>query len=304
MIRAARLRLVLPIVAVTAVLLVCAVCQAGSTITVPLGIYCVGPDQLSAIGNTRFNLVVNPFWAQGTESSLRYLESCRKHGKMGTPGFDTEKIKSRDAIYLREYVRRIKDHSALFAYYLSDEPSMVGVTPEAATFAYQTIKGIDATRPVLVSHFRDARAYKPAYDVLCFDQYPIGTMPIARYRQLCRDVVGEVQPKPVWAMIQAFGAGKDWKKPTPEEQRCMTYLTIANGAQDILFYMYGRRGDSCYMGDHPEQWEFTRRLASEVDGFAAVLLAKTSSVRVVVETRHVDALLKERGDRLYLIAVN
>jgi hypothetical protein len=283
------------------------VCPANSAIcasTFPLGIYCVGLESFSEIRDAKFNVVLNPFWAQGKESSLRYLETCQRYGKKGTPGFDTQKIRGGDVRYLRDYVQALKGHPALYAYYLSDEPSTVGVTPDAATFAYQAIKSVDASRPVLVSHFRDAKAYLGAYDVLCYDQYPIGGMTIARYRQIFRDVVSQVNPKPVWTVVQAFGAGKEWKRPTPQEERCMTYLTVANGAQGILFYMYGRPGDSYYIRENPDHWDCTRRLAAELDQLSAMLLAKASTLRAAAENKYIDVLLKEVEGRLYMIAVN
>lgn len=272
--------------------------------SLPLGIYCVSLEQFKEIGQTKFNIILNPFWAQGKESTAPYLERCQRYGKKGTPGFDQDRIKKRDSTYISEFVASMQKHPGLLAYYLSDEPSDVGISPGAAEFAYRVIKSMDESRPILLSHFRDGKAYANAYDIFLYDQYPIGNMPLARYRNLFREIVEEVSPKPVWAVIQLFGTGQQWMQPSQKELRCMTYLALINGAQGAMFYMYGRPGDSYYIRHYPEHWSYTKALAAELDGLSPVLLAKTSTREVFVEGNCVDALLKEHQGKLYLLTVN
>jgi len=272
--------------------------------SLPLGIYCVSLEQFKEIGQTKFNIILNPFWAQGRDSTPPYLEQCHRYGKKGTPGFDQERIKRGDSTYISEYVASMQKHPGLLAYYLSDEPSDAGVSPDAAEFAYRVIKNLDERRPILLSHFRDGKAYANAYDIFLYDQYPMGNMPLARYRDLFREIVEEISPKPVWAVIQIFGAGQRWKQPTQEELRCMTYLALIHGAQGVAFYMYGRPGDSYYVREHPEHWSSVKALAAELDGLSPVLLTKTSTRNVSVGHNCVDILLKEHHGNLYLLAVN
>ncbi len=272
--------------------------------SLPLGIYCVSLEQFKEIGQTKFNVILNPFWAQGKDSTPPYLEQCHRYGKKGTPGFDQERIKKGDSTYISDYVASMQKHPGLLAYYLSDEPSDAGVSPDAAEFAYRVIKNLDEGRPILLSHFRDGKAYANAYDIFLYDQYPMGNMPLARYRNLFREIVKEVTPKPVWAVIQVFGAGQQWKQPTQEELRCMTYLALIHGAQGLAFYMYGRPGDSYYIREHPEHWRAVKALAAELDGLSPVLLAKTSTQNVSAGHSCVDILLKEHRGHLYLLAVN
>ena len=50
---------------------------------------------------------------------------------------------------IRAVVSRWKDHPALFAWYLADEPQGCGDTPEVLETTYDAIKEIDALRPML-----------------------------------------------------------------------------------------------------------------------------------------------------------
>ena len=84
------------------------------------------------------------------------------------------------------------------------------------------------------------------------------------------------QPKPVWGVIQAFGHADpkhDWVLPTPEEIRCMAYVAVVEGAQGLLFYSHGRKGDPFYIRDHAEHWAFVQRLGAELQTLSPVLLS-------------------------------
>ena len=153
-----------------------------------------------------------------------------------------------------------------------------------------------------------------AYDIFAYDDYPIGTASIAYWRNLFRGVMRAAQPKPVWAVIQAFGHADpkhDWVLPTPEEIRCMTYISVVAGAQGILFYSHCRKGAPFYICDRTEHWAFVQRLGSELQTLSPVLLSAAVNERVSVENKLIDVTLRKHdlagnpaSRELYLIAAN
>ena len=118
----------------------------------------------------------------------------------------------------------------------------------------------------------------------------------------------------MWAVIQAFGHADpkhDWVLPTPNEIRCMTYTAVIEGAQGILFYSHGRKGDPFYIRDHAEYWAFLQRLGAELQTLSPVLLSPAANDRVSVENKSIDVTLRKRvvagnpsSTELYLIAAN
>ena len=93
---------------------------------------------------------------------------------------------------------------------------------------------------------KPAAAYFQDADIIWTDPYPIPSRPVTMVSRWVSDAVSIAGPsKPVWAVPQAF----DWNvwnkgkidqahRPTPEEERCMTYLALVHGAKGILYWAH------------------------------------------------------------------
>lgn len=43
---------------------------------------------------------------------------------------------------------------------------------------------------------------------------------------------------PHWAVLQAFYRGEDWREPSADELRSMTYVALAYGCKGLFFFIY------------------------------------------------------------------
>jgi hypothetical protein len=85
---------------------------------------------------------------------------------------------------LQREVSLVKDHPAVFSYYIADEPDGdAQVAPAKMMAVYRLIKGIDPTRPVSMVFTNTAAGangrywaanYSGCYDIAMVDPYPIG----------------------------------------------------------------------------------------------------------------------------------
>ena len=91
----------------------------------------------------------------------------------------------------------------------------------------------------------------------------------------------------------------------------MTYIAVIEGAEGILFYSHGRKGDPFYIRDHDEHWAFVQRLGRELQTLSPVLLTPAAKEQVSVANKSINVTLRKRAvagppssTELYVIAAN
>lgn len=148
---------------------------------------------------------------------------------------------SRDEDAIRQYTAEFKDHPALFAWMIIDEPSGNGVPVEEVAAAYEIVRAIDPVHPVyMVEGSRDEYAsYGRAPDIFTVDVYPLPSRPIASVGDGVREAI-EAAPggRPVWSILQTFAyPNTAWSYlPTITEVRNMAYQSVLAGAGGIGYY--------------------------------------------------------------------
>ncbi|MGC8864063.1 MAG: hypothetical protein ACP5R5_15000, partial [Armatimonadota bacterium] len=239
---------------------------------------------------------------------------------------------------LRSEVNAIKDHPALLAWYISDEPELRKIPPERLARAYRIIKGLDPVHPVAMCIALVSRApqYVDAMDVLMVDIYPVPHQPVtavaegvdkalaavtlAPGRESGTDSprTGEGSPvdsatlspagkdaglrKPVWFIPQAFGGGEFWyREPTAREVRVMTYLALIHGATGIQYFI---RRPPTGNPKSPVVWSECRTLAMECSQLAPAILSGNPAPKVVCEPEQIHARAWMDRGMLFVIAVN
>lgn len=206
-------------------------------------------------------------------------------------------------------------HPAVLAWYLVDEPEGIGRAPsEMVEDRYQFVKEIDQDHfcGLVVTTPEAAKDYHFGADIMWIDPYPVPAQPVT-YVSDC--VSGEVKAvekdQPVWCIPQAF----DWSvfntgkvngkhRPTNEEERCMTYLALVNGAKGIIYWAYN--GMYYYITDYPEHWSGMKKIAGELRDLSPVLMTKTVDKKLSVTTRStgIQTMLKKLKGDWYVFAVN
>lgn len=148
-----------------------------------------------------------------------------------------------------EWLEAAKEHPALLAWYLADEPEGHGQTPAEMEEAYHELKARDPHHPIGLCHFlyEAIEQYKDAADFTMSDVYPVTANRDVPLRNVGIHIwrahtVHGGRHWPVWAYIQVFGGpdtdGGKWAQPTPQEVRAMTFMALAQGATGILYFSY------------------------------------------------------------------
>jgi hypothetical protein len=138
-------------------------------------------------------------------------------------------------------------HRAVAGSILTDEPDLHGISPEKIAAEYKAAKK-SGPRPVFLnlSSGFSVEAYVQDCDVLMFDWFPVGWMPLETFYSHLRAARTAAGKKPFCAVIQTFDWSKypelmppgSYRKPTPAEVKAMTVWAAMNGAQGIAYYSF------------------------------------------------------------------
>ncbi|NLO07409.1 MAG: hypothetical protein GX131_16390 [candidate division WS1 bacterium] len=146
-------------------------------------------------------------------------------------------------------VNRYRDHPALLAWYIVDEPRPeLDILRDHWLWGKQIIEALDPQHPVM-SAFNNAKSvamYAPYAAVMQIDWYPIGRgefagdYPAVTNAAMC-EIAWANGAERVWFIPQAYADVRKRRLPTAAELRLMTWQPLACGATGILFYSHQSR---------------------------------------------------------------
>lgn len=230
------------------------------------------------------------------ESGLKLIIELDKEG--GVPGqmirgalpFDPDRLRQ----VFQKALTPVESHPALWRVQLLDEPALDAfsryrkVASELRHFAPGMLPFTCLSGALHGEAFLD----KTGSDVLAFDFYPVGVStpvgssdPMKAFDQACLQAAAAADKHgaPFWAVLQTHAITNIHRFPTPAEIRCMTYLSVANGAKGVFWFLYQTENwdassgsvmsglvDKDFKGD--ERWEEVGRLAKRLKAIAPVLL--------------------------------
>jgi hypothetical protein len=206
------------------------------------------------------------------------------------------------------WVRVARDHPALLAWYLADEPENHGLSPSVERNFYQDLKKRDPNHPIGLCHtsFEALTQYKEACDFTMTDIYPItanrdkNVMGVSIMMDEARRIHGANWPQ--WTCIQAFGGPETdngvWAVPLPHEVRFMVYQALVHRATGILYFAYWPR--------QPRSWQSIATLNAEVQRLVPRLVAPGKEIGARAETAEVQVRtrLLADGNTGLVIAIN
>jgi hypothetical protein len=284
----------------------------------PFGFYCYSPVQPTLAEEEivkGFNLM-SPYQRndpRGANARRRYMDRCAELGmkvhyqviRLATigRGVDSQERDRREQL-LRAEVKAFRDHPALLAWYISDEPDGNNIAPEALERSYRIVRELDPYHPITIVSMRPegAKDYLAATDVVMTDPYPIPHNPPAAVYDAIAPLVSEVGPaKPVWVVPQAFGGNEWWRRePTAREERLMTYLGLIGGATGVQYFIrHGLNG----FPKSTSAWGECGRLALEATELTPALLSREARPAVVSSVDSVHAAAwRDRGSIVVLAA--
>lgn len=203
-------------------------------------------------------------------------------------------------------INAFRDHPALLAWYIADEPTAKTVSPDSLFKIYKMIKEIDPWHPVSVvfmAPFLSSLKYAGDLDIIMADPYPIPENQVTLTgnvaSQLLKEFAGK---KPVWIVPQAFGGGELWKRePTLQEIRSMTYQSIINGARGIQYFV--RQGLNLFPKS-TGTWGECGKMAVEIAELTPWLLSDETTIRVSTGSQNIMVYPAVHNDQLLILAVN
>ncbi|MBN2414912.1 chitobiase/beta-hexosaminidase C-terminal domain-containing protein [bacterium] len=290
---------------------------------VPFGFYTYSPvePELPAEERTSGFTMMSPY--QNIERNTRdqrraYMDRCAELGMKvhynllsvaGGGGIGSARAPGRTEAQKRqlliEEITAFKDHPALLAWYIADEPVGQYVPPERLIDTYRLIKRLDPYHPVSIVFMTPSQAfrYRDAMDIVMADPYPIPHGSVEEAGEAAARLRQAFYPgKPVWIVPQAFGGGEHWiREPTPREIRVMTMLSLIEGATGIQYFIrHGRNG----FPKSTAVWHECGDLALETAWMTPFLVdfSLRPALRTSSETIHAAAW--RRGNRTLVLAAN
>ena len=243
----------------------------------PVGIYGVGStNDFPMVKQAGFNVVMGPL-------DKSYLDAAQAAGLKVLAGPDTCAGVGFDAKAAKRAVKNFDRHPALWAWYLSDEPDLNRIPPEAVVTAQRTVKEAGARKPpaLVIYQGYSALDYANLADITMVDRYPIPWLPLANLGQhveMVRLALGK--EKRLIAVIQAFDwtsdkqslpDEKNLRPPTYQEMHCMTYDALARGANGLFYFAFDA---GWRMREHPDTWNALSNIVQEVNTRLPLFLAQ------------------------------
>ncbi|MBE7062450.1 MAG: hypothetical protein E7390_01490 [Ruminococcaceae bacterium] len=144
-----------------------------------------------------------------------------------------------NAEYSTKVIEATKDHPAVFAYMIMDEPGQNGCKLEDLKNSYKVIRDATDDHPAYMlespGHISAFENDAKCVDVFVTDVYPSGYNPVeTRVTQVIRKAKEAVRyQKPVYCITQVFRRGIN---PTPDNVRHMSYQALEAGCEGIGYY--------------------------------------------------------------------
>jgi hypothetical protein len=254
----------------------------------PIGIWIYGPDDhvLKDVQDKGFNTII------GNGFGAEHFDRIWQHNMMVVP-------------FSNEQTLAAKEHPALLAWYLTDEPEN-REKPEDVAAAYRQLKQQDPNHPIGLCHylFEAFATYKDGCDFSMSDVYPVTAnrdVPLRNVGIHMDQARAVHHPNwPVWTYIQVFGGpdtdGGKWAVPEPEEIRCMTYIALVHRANAMLYFSYWAK--------EPRMWESVGHVVSELRQLTPSLIADGEERPATSSAEQVQIRAKKVSTGWLIMAVN
>ena len=244
----------------------------------PIVTYWAGPASHNELNDITAAQLAAGGWNMGWADTVAQLDIYYRYGirgmfSIGVPDLDDPAVASA----LDEKIAQVRDHPALYAYYLTDEPGAAAFAKlgkvvaylrerDPAHVAYINLYPTYANNEQLGIEGDTVTAYREYLrqfvdivrpDLLSYDHYHFKKNGDGGQYFLNLALMREAALKagvPFVNIIQACAFNPGWRTPTAHELRWLTYTSLAYGAQGISHFVYNCRlcRKSGFFRDCPE----------------------------------------------------
>ena len=213
-----------------------------------------------------------------------------------------------------QFVKALKNHPAVYGWYLYDEPEFTQISPALLKRVYDAIKTEDPNHTVAIAFGRLERVkpYLQALDTLIYFRYPcyydspeFCGFEDGSFKDLAAEAAAFAQRGNFWMALQGYGEDKYGKTqnnrrlPSLEEERYMIYSAVLAPANGLLFWTHYRS---------QQQWidGVLTPLIEELREYLPAITNRNSVVPKAVSDARVKTKLfryPQTGD-LLLVAIN
>ena len=295
----------------------------------PLGLYMgsVSDSDIETISGSPFNCLM-PYASISRETIDKLLERNIRtiySVKDNFPTLNSQTMEEGDA-KTRQTVETLKDCPGIIAWYINDELPASMVSDLASR--RDLMEKLDPGRPtwIVLYQVEEYRDYLSTYDVAGSDPYPIPSKPASLAADWTRKTMDAgFGTRAVWQVPQIFNWASyhtpdeqaEYRAPSYEEARGMSWQCIAEGANGLIYYSFfdlQRMGASIQDGGRavvPEsfdkRWDEVKKVASEIADQFPILLSseKPLSVTMVSDNNNiVSSRLYGTDEGTWILAVN
>ena len=269
----------------------------------PVSAYSVdSPETAKEAG---FNCLIDLFSA----TDFAYLNRAFDLGLPVIGGGMTGLLRSHFPEKAGEYAEIYKNHPAIFAHYMIDEPDHDWwyVPPAELTAASEAIHAVDPNHPTMMLQMRwsigatfngrNYYNYSQSSDIFACDPYVVQEgAPISQLRTTMNSIrffIGN-KVKPVWYAVE--GGWDDKRELTRAEQYGVAWTSIANNVNGLFFFEYQ------FLKKHPAQLQAALDITKEIRHLEGALTSPVVSLPERVDS--VDWYSRRSPGGLVIFAAN
>ncbi|MBD3293569.1 MAG: hypothetical protein GF393_11650, partial [Armatimonadia bacterium] len=242
----------------------------------PLGAYRDPSDQLDRFDGLQeagFKFTHSYHFEGGDPKSVdearTYLQAADEAGLDVFMGLNRKRVKARDYAWSERFVGELMNEPALLSWYLLDEPAAQGVSVDIMERLDESVRRVDPFHPtsIVICRANAFGDYAGAMDVCWADVYPLPHRSVTAVEQRLQTAREQIGPEmPLWAVLQGHDI-RYWRRyeealaelgpvviPTPTQTRNMAWLSLAAGADGIVWY-WGPSYHYKMREDAPTVWQ-------------------------------------------------
>ena len=262
---------------------------------------------LNAIHTYRLN------WVKDENYIKNFLDEAQRAGLKVTfdPAIRYTRRSEKGSLKLaKARIDMFKDHPALLAWYLADEPFNADMSPKGIKKIHKYIRKVEPEHPtwLVEGHpkWRKQEYYpklRAVTDIMGVETYLKSKLPISYIEEYIDAVRSYCPGQPIWMVAEAFA--KDLVSPFPsaEEIRAQTYEGLIDGASAVFYFGFkGKDKPYRQILNYPRQWNEIKRLAEEIHNLKGAW--QSPSIPLDELPEEINIALKQYGNWFLLVVLN